>query len=437
MRKNHNAVPMTQHLHFSREQALSLDASNPLARFREAFYHAPGVTYMDGNSLGLFPREAGRSLERIMDEWKNLGIRGWLEGQRPWFWFAEQLGAMAAPLVGARPEEVVMTGTTTVNIHSLVSTFFQPEGQRCKILADALNFPSDIYALQGQMKLHGLNPDKDLVLVQAEGALLDEQKIIEAMTEEVALVFLPSVLYRTGQLLNMELLTREAHARGILIGFDCSHSVGAVPHCFNKWDVDFALWCSYKYLNGGPGAPAFLYVNERHFGKEPLLAGWFGCRKDRQFEMLNQFIPEAHAGAWQISSPGILGGAPLEGSLQITLDAGIERIREQSLKLTAFLAEGIETRLMARFPGFGIATPMQDHRRGGHIALTHPEAQRINEALKARNIIPDLRPPNIIRLAPVALYNTFEEVYYVVSSLEQIMEGNEYERYSGERKAIT
>jgi kynureninase len=429
---------MTMDFDFSLEHARKLDASNPLARFRDAFHHVPDVTYMDGNSLGLFPKEAGKSLERIVNEWKNLGIRGWLEGQRPWFWFAEQLGSMAAPLVGAKPEEVVMTGTTTVNIHSLISTFFKPEGRRRKILADALNFPSDIYALQGQIKLHGLDAEKDLVMVEADDdGLLKEQKLIQAMTEDVALVFLPSVLYRSGQLLDMELLTREAHARGILIGFDCSHSVGAIPHDFDRWGVDFALWCSYKYLNGGPGAPAFLYVNERHFGTEPLLAGWFGCRKDRQFEMLNQFIHESHAGAWQISSPGILGGAPLEGSLQITLEAGIERIREQSLKLTSFLAEGIKKRLITRYPGFGIATPMQDHRRGGHIALTHPDALRINEALKAREIIPDLRPPDIIRLAPVALYNTFEEVFKVVESLVQIMDAKEYERFSGERKAIT
>ncbi|MFO7977794.1 MAG: kynureninase [Bacteroidales bacterium] len=418
--------------------ALAMDAANPLSGLRSRFHHQEGIIYMDGNSLGLFPKAAEDSLNRVVNEWKTLGIKGWLEAERPWFYFAEQLGAMAASLVGAKPDEVVMTGTTTVNIHSLISTFFQPQGQRRKILADALNFPSDLYAMQGQLKLHGLDAEKDLILVEPDGqGWLNEQDIVDAMTDQVALVFLPSVLYRSGQLLDIELLTREAHKRDILIGFDCSHSVGAVPHYFDAWEVDFALWCSYKYLNGGPGAPAFLFVNGKHFGMEPKLAGWFGFKKERQFEMLSHFIPESHAGAWQISSPGILGGAPLEGSLKISLEAGIEQIRMQSLKLTSYMIMLFTERLIKRFPEFKIITPLQDNRRGGHIAFSHPEALRINEALKSYGVIPDLRPPDIIRLAPVALYNTFEEVWKVVDLLLRIMEDKEYEQFSGERKAIT
>lgn len=418
--------------------ARQLDEQNPLAGMRRRFEQIENVIYMDGNSLGLFSGEAADSVHRILEEWKTMGIRGWLEAQRPWFYFAEQMGAMAAGLVGAKAEEVVMTGTTTVNIHSLVSTFYKPRGERCKILADALNFPSDLYALQGQLRLHGFDDRKDLVLVAAQDdGLLDEQQIIEAMTGEVALVFLPSVLYRSGQLLDIELLTREAHRRGIMIGFDCSHSVGAVPHYFDEWGVDFALWCSYKYLNGGPGAPAFLYVNEKHFAEQPMLPGWFGFRKDRQFEMLTHFLPEVHAGAWQISSPGIIGGATLEGSLKITLDAGIENIRAQSLKLTEFMMMLLGERVMTLSPEFRIITPPEPAKRGGHVAFSHPEALRINEALKARGIIPDLRPPDIIRLAPIALYNTFEEVWLVVDALVQILVNKEFEKFSRERKAIT
>lgn len=418
--------------------AKTLDAGNPLAGTRQLFHHMDGVIYFDGNSLGLFPLKAADSYNRIIDEWKNLGIRGWLGGQRPWFYFAEQLGKMAAPLVGANDKEVVMTGTTTINIHSLVSTFFQPQGRKCKILADSLNFPSDLYALQGQLKMRGLNPEENLLLIEPDAnGWIDEQDIINAMTQEVALIMLPSVLYRSGQLLDIELLTTAAHERGILIGFDCSHSVGAVPHHFDAWGVDFALWCSYKYLNGGPGAPAFLYVNEKHFGKEPLLAGWFGFKKDRQFEMLNTFIPENNAGAWQISSPGIMGGASLEVSLAISLEAGIENIREQSLKLTDYLMLLLHERIMSFDSEFKIITPPQANRRGGHIAFSHPEAHRINEALKARNIIPDLRPPDIIRLAPVALYNTYEEVWLVVDALVQIINNREYEGFSLQRGAIT
>ncbi len=272
--------------------ALKLDAEDPLADFRGRFHIPPGTIYLDGNSLGLPPKDAQNSLLRIMDEWKTLAIDGWLQARRPWFYFVEQLGAMAAPLVGASADEVMAAGSTTVNIHSLVSTFYQPVGRRTKILADVINFPSDIYALKGQIKLRGLDPDEHLVLVpSANGKTLDHDQIVEYMTDEIALALLPSVLFRSGQLLDLKYLTKQAHQRDILIGFDCSHSVGTVPHRFDEWGVDFALWCSYKYLNGGPGSTAFLYVNKKHFDRQPLLSGWFGCDKQKQFDMSLDFIP--------------------------------------------------------------------------------------------------------------------------------------------------
>lgn len=420
------------------EHAAGLDRNNPLAAFRERFYIPEGKVYMDGNSLGLLSVDAEQSLLRVLGEWKNQAIDGWLEAERPWFWFAEQIGEMAAALVGAKPTEVILTGTTTVNIHALVSSFYDPKGNRNKILADELNFPSDIYALQGQLKLKGFDPGKNLVLVKANAnGLIDEDEVVRQMNDEVALVFLPSVQYRSGQLLNIQKIAAAARERNIPAGFDCSHSVGAIPHYFNDWDVDFALWCSYKYLNGGPGCGAFLYVNQKHFSKEPLLAGWFGCDKEKQFDMLNTFIPSQTAGRWQISSPGILGTSPIEGALKITLEAGIENLRQQSLRLTAYLAALLRERITEVFEGFRIITPLDPNRRGGHIALEHPEALRITQALRARGIVPDLRPPNIIRLAPVALYNTFTEVYEVVEILSEIMKTLEYESFPSQRKAIS
>lgn len=420
------------------EYTIQLDKEDALKKFRSRFYIPESTIYMDGNSLGLLSKDAEASLLRVLKEWKDLGIKGWLEAQRPWFYFAEEVGAMAAPLVGAKTNEVILTGTTTVNIHALVSSFYIPIGKRKKILADELNFPSDLYALKGQMKLKGVNPEENLLLVKADkSGLLDEKKIVSLINEEVALVFLPSVLYRSGQLLDMEYLTREAHKKGVMIGFDCSHSVGAVPHFFDKWDVDFALWCSYKYLNGGPGGAAFLYANEKHFDKEPLLAGWFGFLKEKQFDMLQEFIPASDAGRWQISSPGILGSSPVEGAIKILNEAGIENIRKKSLKMTSYLVYLHKAFNLSQY-GLEIATPEEDEKRGGHIAFSHrTEAARINEALKNRGVIPDLRPPNIIRIAPIALYNTFEEVWLVANHFKEIMETGEYMKYSNERRAVS
>lgn len=418
--------------------AFEMDHQDPLRGFRKRFFIPPDTIYMDGNSLGLLSEDAEKSLFRVVNEWRKLGIRGWLDAEKPWFWFAEQVGNMAAPLVGARPGEVILTGSTTVNIHSLLSSFYQPEGIRKKILADELNFPSDLYAIKGQLKIRRL-PQKDhLILARAgEDGLLDESLIADLINEQVALVFLPSVVYSTGQLLDMEYLSRKAHEKGALIGFDCSHSVGALPHDFDKWGVDFAIWCSYKYLNGGPGSSAFLYVNEAHFDKEPLLAGWFGNDKEKQFDMLPDFVPAADAGRWQISSPCLLSSAPVEGSLKLIQEAGIEHMRKKSLLLTSYL-RFLYNEFALHKHGLGIATPEEEYRRGGHLAFTHEqEAVRINEALKSRGIIPDLRPPSIIRVAPMALYNTFEEVHAVASHLKEILENKEYESYSEKKKVVS
>jgi kynureninase len=415
-----------------------LDLEDPLAKFRKRFYIPNGSLYVDGNSLGLLCRDSENSIHNVLDDWRTLGIGGWLEGKRPWFYFSEQIGAMCSALVGAEPDEVILTGTTTVNIHQLVQTFYEPHHRRRKIIADELDFPSDIYALRSILKLRGMNPDRDLILAPSvNGHLLEEDDIVRLMNEEVAMVFLPSVLYRSGQLLDLQYITEEAHKRGILIGFDCCHSVGSVPHYLHRWGVDFALWCGYKYLNGGPGSTAFLYVNNRHFGREPALAGWFGYVKEKQFDMSLKFEHSGNAGGWQISSPAILSAAPLEGSLKVLLEAGIEAIRTKSLKMTSYLMSLVDDVLSPNPFNFSIGTPRKEARRGGHVAIEHEEALRISEALRSRGVVSDFRPPNIIRIAPIPLYNTFHEIWQVVQHLKEIIEKREYERYSKQRNAIS
>jgi kynureninase len=419
--------------------ALEMDAVDPLARFRDRFYIPKNTIYLDGNSLGLMPKDAEPCLSRVLDEWKGKAINGWLQGASPWFYFAEKLGALCAEMVGAEPDEVVCTGTTTVNIHSLISTFYNPKGKRTKILADELNFPTDIYALKGQIKLKNLEPEKHLVLVPSQdGRVLDENNIIEAMTDEIAVALLPSVLYRSGQLLDIPLLTKKAHERGILIGFDCSHSVGAVPHHFSQWELDFALWCSYKYMNGGPGSPAFLYLNRKHFHREPLLAGWFGYIKDKQFDLLLEFQHTKGAGGWQISSPGILGAASLEGCLKIFHEAGIQQIREKSIRLTSYLMYLVDHILPKDKYHLEIGTPREPKYRSGHVAVEgDKDLWRIHQALKARGVIPDFRPPGLIRFAPIALYNKYHEVWQTILHLKKIIDTKEYESFSSEKTAIT
>jgi len=417
------------------EYALHKDEEDPLRRFRERFYVQPDRIYLDGNSLGLASSDAEAAILRALDDWKQHGIDGWTTGDRPWFYMAEALGAQQSSLMGASPAELAVTGTTTVNLHTLVATFCRPEGRRTKILADELNFPSDIYALQSEIRLKGGDPAADLVLAPSrDGRTLDEDDLIARMTEEVALVVLPGVLYRSGQLLDMERLTRAAHDRGILIGFDCCHSAGAVPHRLHDWGADFAFWCTYKYLNAGPGAVATLFVHERHFGTRPGLLGWFGCHKDKQFDMALEYHQAPGAGAWQISSPNIFSAASLYGSLAVHNEAGMAAIRAKSLDQTEYLMFLIDE-LLAPL-GFTVGTPRAEARRGGHVSLEHPDAVRICKALKAQGVIPDFRAPNVVRLAPVALYNTYSELWETVQILRRIVMEGLHEQFSGERGTV-
>ncbi|MGM0885767.1 MAG: kynureninase [Bacillota bacterium] len=420
---------------YTLDHAKQMDENDTLKGFREEFYLKPDSIYMDGNSLGLLSKRAERTLLESLEDWKEHGIDGWTQGNHPWFFMAEKLGAKMSQLVGASPEEVIVTGSTTVNLHQLVATFYKPEGMRRKILADELTFPTDIYALQSQLRTHGYDPDTDLIRVKSrDGRFLEEDDIIEAMTDDIALIILPTVLYRSGQILDMKRLTDEAHKRGIVIGFDGCHSIGAIPHSFSEWDVDFAYWCNYKHLNGGPGGVGGLYVNRKHFGTMPGLAGWFGSKKDKQFDMEHTLTPAESAGAYQIGTPHVLSCAPLIGSLDIFIEAGIENIREKSLKINQYLMDLVESELEDM--GFFIGTPREDIRRGGHVSLEHKEAARICKALKENGVIPDFRAPNIIRLAPVALYTSYAEVWEVVQILKKIMSEKQYEKYKNEREVV-
>ena len=415
--------------------SLEMDEADELKSFKERFYLLEDAIYMDGNSLGLMSVDAEESLLRVVNEWKTLGINGWMGGDTPWFYYPEMLAGRLADLIGAEKDEVMVHSSTTVNLHLLLATFYRPEGKRTKILMDNLTFPSDRYAVESFMKTKGYSPGDHLVIFEsADGKTLDEKALAHAISEEVALVLLPSVLYRSGQLLDMEYLTNKAHEKGVLIGFDCAHSIGAVPHKFKEYGLDFAFWCNYKYVNNGPGGTGGFYINRRHFGREGGLAGWDGVEKEKQFDLENEFHQNHCAGGWQIGTSHMLSMAPLEGSLKLYEEAGALRLREKSLKLTSYMMFLIDE-LLAPY-GFAVGTPAEEERRGGHVALEHEEAVRINEALKERGVVPDFRPPNIIRLAPVPLYTSYHDVWKVISAVKEIYEKGEYRNYDKKRGTV-
>ncbi|WP_420812453.1 kynureninase [Planococcus halotolerans] len=413
--------------------AKQLDELDPLKNFKDEFYMEEGQVYMDGNSLGLMSKRAEAKLMGLMDSWKSFGIDGWTEGENPWFTLAEEMSARIAPLVGAKANEVMVTGSITSNIHQMLSTLFQPTSEKSVILVDELNFPSDIYAVESHLRLRGLNPATAMRKVASRnGYTLETEDIVDQLTEDVAIVLLPSVLYRSGQLLAIREITEAAHAKGILVGFDLAHSIGAMPHTLHEDGVDFAVWCHYKYMNSGPGGTGGLYIHERHHQLLPGNAGWFGSDKAKQFDMDHQFSKAEGAGAYQIGTPNIFSMAPLLGSIEIFEEAGISRIREKSLQLTSLLRE----QLALNVPELADVTPRPDNERGGHIALSHPEAARICKALKDGGVVPDFRAPNIIRLAPVALYTSFEDVERTVETLKKIMAEELYKNYSNERNVV-
>ncbi|WP_224269238.1 kynureninase [Haloprofundus salinisoli] len=419
-----------------REAAREFDRDDPLSQFADRFEISDGH-YMDGNSLGPLSEDAEATLERVVDEWRELGIRGWTDADEPWFSYAERLGSMTAPLVGAETEEVVVANSTTVNIHTLVGTFLDAVDSPT-VLVDDLDFPTDHYAIRAQLRQRGYDPDEHLVAVESrDGRTIEEDDVVVAMDAcDPDVVFLPSVLYRSGQLLDVERITEEAHDRGILAGFDLAHSVGAVDHDLSGVGVDFAVWCGYKYLNGGPGAIAGLYVNRDHFGETPALAGWWGHDKETQFDMNLAFTPAEDAGAWQIGTVPMLSAAPLEGSLRMFEEAGIEAVREKSVSLTSYLVKLVDALSEAGYD-CEVGTPRDADRRGGHVAVEHPEAYRVSLALKERDIVVDYRPPNVVRVCPAPLYTSHEDVWEVVDELRAILDEATYEQFDRQDGGVT
>ncbi|GAF23018.1 LOW QUALITY PROTEIN: kynureninase [Bacillus sp. JCM 19047] len=419
----------------SKQYAAKLDATDRLAPYQKEFYLDKNTIYMDGNSLGLLSKRAEQAVLQMLEDWKTYGIDGWTDGQYPGFTLSEKLGASMAPLVGASTEEVLAMGSTTVNLHQLLATFYQPTADRYVIVSEALSFPTDLYAIHSHLDLHSISHEKGLRLIESkDGHTLSEEDIIASFDDDVAVVVLSSVLYRSGQLLSLERLTKAAHDKGILIGFDLCHSIGSVPHQLKQWNVDFAFWCTYKHLNGGPGSVGGLFVHEKHHTTLPGLRGWFGSDKSKQFDMSPLFHKSAAVGSYQLGTPHLLSMAPLIGSLDMFTDVGIEAIRTKSLALTHYLRN-----LLHQLPdtqSFTISTPVHDEERGGHLLLEHPEAARICKALKSEGIIPDFRSPNGVRIAPVALYNSFTDVYETAHTLATIMKKKTYLQFENKRGVI-
>lgn len=420
-----------------RQRAADLDRADPLARFRSEFNLPADSIYLDGNSLGLLPRPAEAAVLRVLDEWRTLGISGWTGGQPPWLGLSESIAAQLAPLVGATPDGIAVTGSTTTNLHQALATLFDPAAPRKIILADELNFASDAHALASHLRQRGLDPAAHLRKVRSrDGRTLDGDDLLAAFTADVQLAVLPAVLYRSGQLLDVARLTRAAHERGIVIGWDCSHSIGALPHHFDRDGVDFAFWCSYKYLNAGPGAVGGLYLHRRHFHRPPGLAGWWGVRPERRFALEHEHEPAPGAAALQIGTPHLLSLAPLQGSLDLHAAAGgVEPLRAKSLAQTGLLLAAADAGLAAF--GVAVATPRDPARRGGHVALAHPAAWQLCQALRSRGVIADCRPPDLIRLAPAPLYNTHGECIEAIARLADLLSTRAHEAFPAAPALVT
>ncbi|MDQ6764760.1 MAG: kynureninase [Verrucomicrobiota bacterium] len=425
----------------SQELAEQLDATDPLARFRQRFFVPESQIYLDGNSLGLLSRDAERTLLAVLEKWRTGGIGGWLEGDSPWFTLAESLSARVAKLVGAEADEVAIANSMTINLHQLLSTLYKPDAKRRKVLIDAHSFPTDRYALRSHLRLRGLDPDENIVIAPAgDSRFLDEGEIEKALRDPtLQMALFPSVVYTTGQLLDLRRLCRAARENGVIIGIDMSHSVGLIPHALDDWGADFAGWGHYKWLNAGPGAVAGLYLNRRHFDPngsvDAGLAGWWSVHKESMFEMSDEFFPGLGASALQIGTPAVLSMAPIDGALAPIEEAGLERMHAKSLAMTEFLMNAIDLELADL--GFAIGTPREPERRGGHVSVQHENAQPICLALRARGVIPDFRKPDVIRFAPSPLYNTFGDCWEAVRQMKEIAGSRAFEEFASTATLVT
>jgi len=417
------------------QRAAALDATDPLAPLRTQFVLPPGCIYLDSNSLGLLSRRAQDAAVRAVAQWGALGIGGWTEADPPWTYLAERAAARLAPLIGAQADEVIVAGGTTVNLHQLLATFYDAGLQkRHAIVGLAGNFPSDTHALASHLRLRGRDPAASLRLVAARAdRIFAAEDIVAALGPDVQLAVLPDVLFTTGQLLDVAAITREARARGILIGWDLAHGIGSVPHALGGDDgPDFAFWCCYKWLNGGPGCAGGLFLHRRHHGIRPGMAGWWGVPLEKRFAMHAEHEPAAGAESLHIGTASILATAPLDGALEMFAEAGgVAPLRAKSIAQTALIIG------MADAMGVGVATPRDSAARGGHVALTHPDAWRVCQALKVNGVIPDHRPPDIIRLAPSPFFTSFAEIAAAMRSLGQILDSRIYEAFPSDASSVT
>jgi kynureninase len=393
-----------------------LDAADPLRGFREGFHLPPGpdgapAAYFCGNSLGLMPRAARGLVEQEMDDWARLAVDGHFRGKTPWYDYHETVREPLARLLGAKPHEVVAMNSLTVNLHLMMASFYRPRGERRRILIEATAFPSDAYAVRSQIALHGGDPERDLIRVGEPQATIEDAAILETIERhgaELALVLLSGVHYFTGQCFDLRAIARAAHAQGAAVGFDLAHAAGNVPLTLHDSGADFACWCSYKYLNAGPGAVAGCFVHERH-GLDPgvpRMAGWWGNDPRTRFAayLEERFLPKPGADGWQLSNPPILSLAPLRASLALFDEAGMDRLREKSVRLTGMLE-----RLLAG--SATVLTPPEPERRGCQLSLRVGErARALFDFLTSRGCVVDFREPDILRVAPVPLYNTFGDV---------------------------
>lgn len=402
-----------------------MDNNDVLHEYRSRFHLPPGhkhrsqSIYLCGHSLGLQPKLARDKINAELDYWEQLGVKGHFDAPTPWMSYHESLTQSMATLVGALPQEVVVMNSLTVNLHLMMVSFFQPREERCKILIEAHAFPSDRYAVVSQLQHHGLDPEHDLIEVQPapdEDRVSTERLLaaIETHGDDVALVLLGGVSYFSGQVLDMRALVRAAHEKGCLIGIDLAHAAGNMVLKLHDWNVDFAVWCTYKYLNGGPGSVGACFVHERH-GQASLnrFAGWWGHDKATRFKMPPDFSPIPGAEGWQLSNPPVLALAALRASMEVFDEVGMEALRTKSKLLTGYLAFLFEKQSAIR-----VITPKEPSERGCQLSLQIAGADRsLYEYLMAKDVICDWREPNIIRMAPVPLYNTFSEVYDAAEEL--------------------
>ena len=400
--------------------AAALDQSDSLASFRDQF-HIPVINgkqtlYFTGNSLGLQPKNVKEYLYEELEDWKNWGVEGHFRARRPWMPYHEFFSESLSKIVGAKPEEVVVMGSLTNNLHLLMVSFFRPKGKRTKILCEAKAFPSDQYALASQLRFHGLDPATHLIEVAPRDGehhihTADFKSAIDTHGDEIAMMMIGGVNYYTGQVMAMEELTSHAQERGIIVGWDLAHGAGNVELHLHDWNVDFAAWCHYKYLNAGPGATAGYFVHEKHHGQNdlPRFEGWWGHDKETRFQMPETFKPIPTAEAWQLSNAPVMAMAPVRASFDLVDQAGISNLRAKSEKLTAYLQQIIEAVANETGEFLEIITP--EGARGAQISVhVHGYGKPLFDHLMEEGVIVDWREPNVIRMAPVPLYNLFEDI---------------------------